>query len=242
MNDIEALKIALTTHGAPSVNVERFRRRAAEAGWFDWTSDRLNAAFQQLESLGAVSHGKEGRYRINFDVLYALETSSAEVSADAQAEEAAPSVETPPAVKLVNKLPPKKLSRLDALLGSIESIEAPKVYEGDEREAKLAEAFDTMIETITSVNSAIVELSKRTDLVDADTDQISLVRVQPSGTGVGGVEATYKADGRHSKVLFRTPWADKLTDRWIRDTNKRLEDAAIDMLGRMVKYVKKHSR
>ena len=128
------------------------------------------------------------------------------------------------------------VSKLDAILSKISSLEAEKVYEGEERESAQAAAFEKAVSIVTRVNEGIRMLAQKSTMV-RPTDLVDIKRVLPVGNGVGGVEMT-----THGRTLFRRPWSDKITDHWLAKLQKDIERSAVGTLEGLANKVAKASK
>lgn len=213
-------------------------KKAEAAGWpHEAAVEALDALVSEgfLEAMGSL--GISFKVRDEEPAPAADEPAPTEEPAPAAAEPAQEPVQE--AAPRLKKPDFKKPSKLDRLLAQIEASEAPKVFEGGERDAKASETLERMMDIIVRVNGGITSLSERAGygIVDPDTDLITILREE------SGIRASYSPDGgRTDRVLFFEAWPKAMTEKWCETAVARLEKQAVDLLDRMTQYCVKASR
>lgn len=145
--------------------------------------------------------------------------------------------EQPPRKKLATPKIGGK-SKLESILEKIDSIEAEKVYVGEEREKVQASAFERAADVVSKINEGILRLSEKTTMVSKNSI-ISIKRIFPVGSGVGGIEMTTAPYKGKVTTIFRRAWSDQITDHWLKKLQKDVERSALQVLESITNRVMK---
>lgn len=215
----------------------------------DWSSERLNAAIEQLEAEMLLKQmgSSSTHFSVDEELLKTISLEPPAAVKESEAEETASASATTPGPS-VSPAPNQKKTRLMSIMDKLALVSPPKVLEGDEREARLAELFEACVDRVVEIDEAIKEIGSKFPMyVDADKDRIFIVRVtvEPGSTAPGGLRMTYtppdKHGNRRERVLFETPWPRNLTENggsWI---PKKVEQIALGVVERMTDYITRQS-
>lgn len=245
--DRKVLIEALRASGSGSTSLKRLR---AAIG-IEWSADQLCNTIEQLEKEGLLSRmgSSATHFSVDEDLLRSvnLEPSAAVAESEDEAEEA-DSGDTAASATPPSQPTPAPKTKLMSLMDKLAMVTPPKILEGDEREARLAELFEECVDRVVEIDEAIKEIGSKFPMyVDADKDRIYIVRVtvEPGSTAPGGLRMTYSPPDKHGnrkeRVLFETPWPRNLTEsggEWI---PKKVESIALGVVERMTDYITRHA-
>jgi hypothetical protein len=208
-----------------------------------WTEERITDALDALEEKTVIAFmGNSGtHFSVDKEALEAFivgeENGVFEKGSKKKVVLVCPKIPAPPK---------RKCPSINDIMSQLEEVSAPEVYEGDERENKIAELFELAKNKINEINEAILAIAKKFPMyVSAEDDLLSIVRVTPDkgSTAPGGVRVTYTPPHtyRRKASLFESPWPRYLTDENGLRVVMRMERVAVKLLEKMTDYVLKHA-
>lgn len=206
-----------------------------------WTEERITDALDALEEKTVIAFmGNSGtHFSVDKEALEAFivgDENGVENGSKKKVVLMCPKIPAPPK---------RKCPSINEIMAALDDVSAPEVYDGSNRENKIAELFELAMNKVNEINEAILAIAKKFPMyVNGDRDLITIVRVIPEkgSTAPGGVRVTYTPPPHRRKVsLFEAPWPRVLTDENGLRVVMNIERKAVKLLERMSDYVVRHA-